>query len=631
MIRRPPRSTLSSSSAASDVYKRQGINAEYGGTHVTHMQPFKPSSGVVILALAVAHATSSPAPPLESGGFLECKACELAADVVRPVVNPLKPVIVDVAVPICKKVNATHQCNPASAGGEWACDDLCKGMMATEMNVIADLLHQYPSRGVCDALTACTPPSQPGPSGSAGVRSNLSDTSGEKVWPVWPSHGGKPSGSFVHFTDLHLQLDYEEGTNTDCGQPICCRKEAGPGAAGKQAQKFGDWACDLAPATLDSMFDAISTLNPPPDFVLNTGDDPAHDDWAQTKTSNLASIGYVASGLLNTSIGKSRPVVSAFGNHAPVPVNQFQGPGLDDWLYQGAATAWGPWLSDDARRTLEFGGFYQMRVADKLRAVVMHSTMFASGESGNWFFAANRTDMAEQFPWLRDTLLQARARGEKVLLLRHCPIGDFSAPFDAYMRNVTDEFSDVIVASFAGHAHTSWVTVLNDQATETEPVDVTYVSGSGTPGGGNPTFRVFHYDLETFEILDFDQYWVDMDQANRDGEAVWTKGYSAKEYFGIPDLTGKSWEALARTWLAGTDQTESWIHYATAMTRGRTPASKQNRVGEACRILSDTNDLYQKCKKDSSANLATKTQPGSGLSVQLGQELLKAGAAKAKA
>eukprot|EP00658_Telonema_sp_P-2_P038737 TRINITY_DN27733_c0_g1_i2.p1 TRINITY_DN27733_c0_g1~~TRINITY_DN27733_c0_g1_i2.p1 ORF type:complete len:255 (+),score=86.61 TRINITY_DN27733_c0_g1_i2:88-852(+) len=32
MIRRPPRSTLSSSSAASDVYKRQ-INAEYGGIH----------------------------------------------------------------------------------------------------------------------------------------------------------------------------------------------------------------------------------------------------------------------------------------------------------------------------------------------------------------------------------------------------------------------------------------------------------------------------------------------------------------------------------------------------------------------------------------------------------------------
>eukprot|EP00656_Telonema_subtile_P029319 TRINITY_DN32472_c0_g1_i1.p1 TRINITY_DN32472_c0_g1~~TRINITY_DN32472_c0_g1_i1.p1 ORF type:complete len:365 (+),score=39.99 TRINITY_DN32472_c0_g1_i1:115-1209(+) len=39
MIRRPPRSTLSSSSAASDVYKRQGINAEYGGRLDIAMDP----------------------------------------------------------------------------------------------------------------------------------------------------------------------------------------------------------------------------------------------------------------------------------------------------------------------------------------------------------------------------------------------------------------------------------------------------------------------------------------------------------------------------------------------------------------------------------------------------------------
>eukprot|EP00831_Metopus_contortus_P082296 TRINITY_DN8863_c0_g2_i2.p2 TRINITY_DN8863_c0_g2~~TRINITY_DN8863_c0_g2_i2.p2 ORF type:complete len:113 (+),score=23.96 TRINITY_DN8863_c0_g2_i2:11-349(+) len=38
MIRRPPRSTQGVSSAASDVYKRQGINAEYMGlTYGTYM------------------------------------------------------------------------------------------------------------------------------------------------------------------------------------------------------------------------------------------------------------------------------------------------------------------------------------------------------------------------------------------------------------------------------------------------------------------------------------------------------------------------------------------------------------------------------------------------------------------
>eukprot|EP00656_Telonema_subtile_P023972 TRINITY_DN2568_c0_g1_i1.p1 TRINITY_DN2568_c0_g1~~TRINITY_DN2568_c0_g1_i1.p1 ORF type:complete len:166 (+),score=43.56 TRINITY_DN2568_c0_g1_i1:87-584(+) len=40
MIRRPPRSTLSSSSAASDVYKRQGINAEYGDINLVAMSGF---------------------------------------------------------------------------------------------------------------------------------------------------------------------------------------------------------------------------------------------------------------------------------------------------------------------------------------------------------------------------------------------------------------------------------------------------------------------------------------------------------------------------------------------------------------------------------------------------------------
>eukprot|EP01098_Paradermamoeba_levis_P003060 TRINITY_DN1430_c0_g1_i1.p1 TRINITY_DN1430_c0_g1~~TRINITY_DN1430_c0_g1_i1.p1 ORF type:complete len:568 (+),score=228.93 TRINITY_DN1430_c0_g1_i1:1-1704(+) len=44
MIRRPPRSTHCISSAASDVYKRQGINAEYGGSNQTaEMMFFKPS------------------------------------------------------------------------------------------------------------------------------------------------------------------------------------------------------------------------------------------------------------------------------------------------------------------------------------------------------------------------------------------------------------------------------------------------------------------------------------------------------------------------------------------------------------------------------------------------------------
>eukprot|EP00656_Telonema_subtile_P009011 TRINITY_DN1420_c0_g1_i7.p1 TRINITY_DN1420_c0_g1~~TRINITY_DN1420_c0_g1_i7.p1 ORF type:complete len:286 (-),score=82.01 TRINITY_DN1420_c0_g1_i7:95-952(-) len=56
MIRRPPRSTLSSSSAASDVYKRQ-VSTQSTGTRATNMSPVKCALfAALFVAFAVGHA-----------------------------------------------------------------------------------------------------------------------------------------------------------------------------------------------------------------------------------------------------------------------------------------------------------------------------------------------------------------------------------------------------------------------------------------------------------------------------------------------------------------------------------------------------------------------------------------------
>ena len=81
------------------------------------------------------------------------------------------------------------------------------------------------------------------------------------------------------------------------------------------------------------MLDAIGALEVTPDFVLNTGDDPAHDVWAQTHDLNLDALRFVAGLQQNVSFGGQRPFVNAFGNHASAPVNQFRGPEGDAWLY----------------------------------------------------------------------------------------------------------------------------------------------------------------------------------------------------------------------------------------------------------------------------------------------------------
>lgn len=68
--------------------------------------------------------------------------------------------------------------------------------------------------------------------------------------------------------------------NNNCGEPLCCRERNGPGAnASSQAGAWGDYQCDTPVPLLESLFAHISAMNPPPDFILYTGDSPAHDIW----------------------------------------------------------------------------------------------------------------------------------------------------------------------------------------------------------------------------------------------------------------------------------------------------------------------------------------------------------------
>eukprot|EP00656_Telonema_subtile_P038833 TRINITY_DN439_c0_g1_i2.p1 TRINITY_DN439_c0_g1~~TRINITY_DN439_c0_g1_i2.p1 ORF type:complete len:104 (-),score=18.22 TRINITY_DN439_c0_g1_i2:227-538(-) len=79
MIRRPPRSPLSSSSAASDVYKRQGINAEYGSSHLANMttQTHQRSKDVEKLNAQNVH------PRTYGKGSRSCRVCNAKQGLIR--------------------------------------------------------------------------------------------------------------------------------------------------------------------------------------------------------------------------------------------------------------------------------------------------------------------------------------------------------------------------------------------------------------------------------------------------------------------------------------------------------------------------------------------------------------------
>jgi sphingomyelin phosphodiesterase len=128
---------------------------------------------------------------------------------------------------------------------------------------------------ICYLLGVCpAPPPPPVPSNYIPVRSNLSDTTGERQWPSWNLTTG--TGTFVHITDIHVDLQYEVGTNSTCSMPVCCRAQFGPGNSTHSAGAWGDYACDPPQSLVESLFEHIASLDPVPDFIIYTGDDPAH-------------------------------------------------------------------------------------------------------------------------------------------------------------------------------------------------------------------------------------------------------------------------------------------------------------------------------------------------------------------
>ena len=81
----------------------------------------------------------------------------------------------------------------------------------------------------------------------------------------------------VHFTDLHVDLMYAEGSAINCDNIICCRAEEGFHVDPKnQASAYGNYWCDIPPKLFYLLGDYIKTQIKP-DVILWTGDIPPHD------------------------------------------------------------------------------------------------------------------------------------------------------------------------------------------------------------------------------------------------------------------------------------------------------------------------------------------------------------------
>ena len=90
----------------------------------------------------------------------------------------------------------------------------------------------------------------------------------------------------LQLADVHVDLSYSPGSPAACGLPCCCMNSTGQAAEGEAAAgPWGEYSCDIPLRTLDTLLAAAREQEL--DYIIYTGDSPAHDVWKQSKDRNL--------------------------------------------------------------------------------------------------------------------------------------------------------------------------------------------------------------------------------------------------------------------------------------------------------------------------------------------------------
>ncbi|GAA5863566.1 hypothetical protein JCM3774_006528 [Rhodotorula dairenensis] len=434
-------------------------------------------------------------------------------------------------------------------------EDICSGAVRSQAPILAHVLRTISPgssayRRICSSLMeVCSPPpmNQITLNFTAPPRSALDPrdpASSGRVQKTWKSRG-RPPFQVAHLSDVHIDRKYAVNSSTECSKIICCR-DYGPNSIGPRvvhkAGPFGACTCDSPPALVESMFRAMNHFAPNVSFTVFTGDavDDAVWDAGRDRIAEDLKLWY------GQMKGYS---YSTFGNHDAAPVNSFPRWGADpgvsiDWLYQVAADGWNASIGDQAARLLaESSGCYsRVHPGTDLKVISINTNYWY--RQNFWLYGAEHAEWDPNgiLAWLTRELDAAEKAQQRVWIVGHMPPGDHDAFLDQsnYANQIFQRYSQTIAAHFYGHKHSdSFAVGYSDYARRAADTanGVAFLGGALTPKSGNPVFRIYDVDPDTYEVMDFRTYTTNVDGPEFQQDPRWVEYYSARNsYAGNPSL-----------------------------------------------------------------------------------------------
>ncbi|KAI8090038.1 Metallo-dependent phosphatase-like protein [Halteromyces radiatus] len=373
------------------------------------------------------------------------------------------------------------------------------------------------------------------------------------------------TGKFLHITDIHLDPNYLVGSDP---KKLCHRKSKK--AHKNTAGKFGalNTECDSPLSLVNASFQFMKNSLQDIDFILYTGDTARHDrdkKLPRTGADVLEDHKAVIHLFIKTFDVNSIKLIPTIGNNDGIQHNDFT---FNTSIYNSLQSIWEP-LGLNLSETFHSGGYFiQDQVVPGLR-VINTNSMF--------FFKKNHivTDCNEasspgaiELIWLKQALEQAKDDNVMVYVMGHVPPNDdddsplfMPTCLDQYYQ-ILGEYGDIILGHFTGHTNNDVLTAVvpkgnsfghvtamanNNELSQIRANHVSTVlfNAPSIIPVNNPAIRVYRYETSKTKenpvgtILDWTQYYVDLDKANYEDSVQYEIEYQASKLYGVNRFDGQ--------------------------------------------------------------------------------------------
>ncbi|KAF9078769.1 Metallo-dependent phosphatase-like protein [Rhodocollybia butyracea] len=443
--------------------------------------------------------------------------------------------------------------------------DVCSGLFGLLGPIIAhDVLSidavSTTAERLCDALFGFCANKTPQP-----FTVPLQPPSSPPSPPVAPNPRNRPF-TVVHISDVHIDRNYTVGSEANCTKNICCRNY--PDEAGEPileaAQPFGNHQCDSPVDLADSLLEAVNSFNP--EFVIFTGDVVEGDIWETTQEGVTTDLTDFNAEMLSKITATIYP---AIGNHDSNPVNSFPRNTTNpadnvQWVFDTQSAGWEHWLGSNASEQVDhMSGSYAISVPDRNLMIISVNTQYWYRQN-LWLYDSNtfQPDPNGIFAFMADQLQAAEDKGQLVWIMGHIPLGkpDTIEDQSNYYNQILQRYKDTIVGQFFGHSHKDQFEIAYsdyDNQIAANAVGVGIICPALTPTSGNPAFKVYEVDPDTFGIMNMRIIFTNVSDPTFQKKPTWSVYYDVREVYGtlvgLPEtseLTPAFWHNLTEVFAA---------------------------------------------------------------------------------